>query len=254
MKALLKNITDIPGWVVLGLLLMPGILWLVHEYLPGSEPGLQHTGLFVFYLDFYSGLAGVANWFWVLLPYVLYWLVRLRPGAGQARDSMSLGLAALKGDLASINGLLDKGADINQQDSAGRTPLYLTSCNDRVEIVKQLLEAGAKVDIADKRSGFRPLHCSAKQGNAGITELLIRYGANVDAQSLQGETPLHLAVVNGHPAVVVILLKYLAKVEICDTQGKTPMQYAELNRNTEIAELIREHMSDTWAYLQLANS
>ena len=92
-----------------------------------------------------------------------------------------------------------------------------------------LLDAGAEVDVTDLRFGYRPLHFSARKGNAGVNELLVRHGADLDAQSLRGKTALHLAVINGHSAVVTILLKYLARVDICDSYNKLPLQYAEAN-------------------------
>lgn len=254
MKALFRHTAVLLGWLVLGLALVPGILWLVHEYLPAAAPGLQDTGLFVFYLDFYSGQVGVSSWLWVLAPYLLYLLARSRPVARQPRDCTPLGLAAFKGDTARINALLGKGADINQQDRVGRTALHLAALHERVDVVRMLLDAGAEVDVTDQRFGYRPLHFSARKGNAGVSELLVRHGADLDAQSLRGKTALHLAVINQHPAVVTILLKYLARVDICDSNNKTPLQLAETSGHTEIVGLIREHVSDTWAYLQLVNS
>ncbi len=254
MKVLLGIVADLLGWLVLGLALMPAILWLVHEYLLAGTPGLQKTGLFVFYLDFYSGLAGISGWLWVLAPYLLYLLVRPRPDTSEPQDCTPLGLAASRGDIESIKTLLGKAVDLNCQDRAGRTPLHLAALNERVDVVSALLEAGADVDATDEQFGCRPLHLSARQGHAGVSELLVRYGADLDARSLRGETALHLASINGQPAVVTILLKYLAQVDICDSNGTTPLQYAETNGNAEIADLIREHMSDTWAYLQLENS
>jgi ankyrin repeat protein len=78
--------------------------------------------------------------------------------------------------------------------------------------------------------------------------------ADVDDWSLRGETALHLAVINAHPAIVTILLKYLARVDPRDLNNKTPLQYAEADGKSEIVDLIQEHVSDTWACLQLVNS
>lgn len=254
MKALFRHAAVLLGWLVLGIALVPGILWLVHEYLLAAAPGPQDTGLFVYYLDFYSGQAGISGWLWVLAPYLLYLLVRSRPAARQSWGCTPLGLAAFNGDIIKINELLGKGADINRQDRAGRTALHLAALHERVGVVRMLLDAGAEVDVTDLRFGYRPLHFSARKGNVGVSELLVRHGADLDAQTLRGKTALHLAVINGHPAVVTILLKYLARVDICDSHNRTPLQYAEANGQTEIVGLIREHVSDTWAYLQLVNS
>ncbi len=254
MRALPRQVTELIVWLIPGLALMPGILWLVYEYLQVGVGGQQDAGLLVFYLDFYRGRTGVSSWLWVLVPYLLFLPFRPHSETRRPRGCTPLGLAAFKGDIARIRALLRKGANINRRDRSGRTPLHLAAFSEGVDVVRLLLEAGADVDITDRRFGFRPLHFSARQGDADVSELLVRYGADVDGRSLRGETALHLAVMNAHPAVVTMLLKYLARVDIHDSNNKTPLQYAEADGKSEIVDLIQNHVSDTWAYLQLVNS
>lgn len=252
MKSLFKQAGDLAGWSVLGLILMPGILWLVQGNL---QSGVHTMALLDYYLHFYSGQVGVIHWPWVLVPYLLFLLVRrFRSESQLRRGCTTLGTATFKGDVMKIRALLDKGANINRRDRDGRTPLHLAAFSGRVDVVRLLLDAGAEVDITDRRFGFRPLHFSSQQGDVEVSELLVKYGADLNARSLQGETALHLAVNNAHAEVVTLLLKYLAQVDIRDSNNKTPLQYAEAAGQADIVELIRDHVSDTWAYLQLVNS
>ncbi|GBG58901.1 hypothetical protein CBR_g24252 [Chara braunii] len=57
---------------------------------------------------------------------------------------------ASKGDVAGINELLLKGADVNATDYDLRSALHLAASENRVEAVKMLLERGAKVNARDR--------------------------------------------------------------------------------------------------------
>jgi len=46
--------------------------------------------------------------------------------------------------------LLDRGADINELNIMGQTPLHIAAANGRVDIVKELLKRGADYTITDK--------------------------------------------------------------------------------------------------------
>lgn len=101
--------------------------------------------------------------------------------------------------------LLKSGANINQQDRNGLTPLYvacmysnpykISQCSS-VKIVRLLLKSGADPNIADYRK-FTPLQSSVERAdthsNYKTVRLLIKYGANVNAQNKYLWTPLHFA-------------------------------------------------------------
>ncbi|EGR33296.1 hypothetical protein IMG5_056750 [Ichthyophthirius multifiliis] len=51
------------------------------------------------------------------------------------------------------------------------------------------------------------LHWAAKRGNSQISEVLIKYGADVNSRDIIGRTPLLLAINKGHDEIVQILLE-----------------------------------------------
>ena len=53
--------------------------------------------------------------------------------------------------------------------------------------------------------------------------------ADVNAQTIQGDTPCHLAAYRGNTDVVNLLLEEGADVHICNRQGKTSLQEARAN-------------------------
>lgn len=88
-----------------------------------------------------------------------------------------------------------------------------------VEVLRELLEAGAAVDeVGDgKWEGWPPLHeCVLHQGREDMMDILIQQGANIDVLSAvgwylriytgqMGITPLHLAMKEVNSAAVAKL-------------------------------------------------
>ena len=79
------------------------------------------------------------------------------------------------------------------------------------EITKLLLQNGADVHakLIDSNGNETPLHsaCSVEaDGQKEIVEILIEFGANVNAEDGANWTPLHRAAKNGFDLVVKVLL------------------------------------------------
>eukprot|EP00731_Ephydatia_muelleri_P000419 Em0001g419a len=60
--------------------------------------------------------------------------------------------ASAEGHVASMQLLLDRGAQVNHQDKDGRTPLMEALSEGHVECVRLLLDKGAPVDHQDNVS------------------------------------------------------------------------------------------------------
>jgi hypothetical protein len=69
--------------------------------------------------------------------------------------------------------VLESGGDIT-----GRTPLYLASCNDHVEVARALLDAGATVD-AITNDGCTSLSLAIFHDYRHVARLLIERGASI---------------------------------------------------------------------------
>ena len=120
--------------------------------------------------------------------------------------------------------LIQYGADVYATDDQGRYPIH--SCANSVynneRTLKFLLdEAGKRSDVTLKDFNERtPLHEAAYIRNASNVEVLIAYGADVNAQSRSGLTPLHLTS-RGSP-VWEILVRHGADTTIKNKQGQLP--------------------------------
>jgi len=80
--------------------------------------------------------------------------------------------------------LIDNGANINNQNNNGLTPLHQASKNGLKEIVELLISKGADVNIKNN-AGITPLDVAQQRGQTEIVELLREHGA-AEVQSLHG--------------------------------------------------------------------
>ncbi|GAB7365482.1 hypothetical protein MBLNU230_g6555t1 [Neophaeotheca triangularis] len=135
----------------------------------------------------------------------------LRHGARVSLRSMSGGglmplhQAAVMGQSAMCELLLERGAQVDCSDETMNTPLHYAAACGSVGSVKVLLQAGA--DMGKKTvHGLTPLHWAAHKGHAEAVGLLVSCGAEVNARAAEEATPLHLAANRGHLPAVRLLL------------------------------------------------
>lgn len=89
------------------------------------------------------------------------------------------------------------------------------------------------------------LNYVARQGNAACIELLLKYGAHLNAPGNFGATPLHSASRNGHQSLVKFLLSRPGiEVNIDDDFKWPPLYWAVLNGHHEIVHLLLERKAD----------
>jgi len=121
----------------------------------------------------------------------------------------------------------------------GDTPLHLASAGYRVEIVKQLLAAGADVNASTNHRCSSPLHYAADgyiigpawdpEQQVETIECLLEAGANVNAQDKNGATPLHRAVRTRCASAAHVLLKAGADPTLRNKPGSTAFHLAVQN-------------------------
>lgn len=99
-------------------------------------------------------------------------------------------LAVENNCIESAKWLLQKGADPNQQDASGWTPLFRA------------------IDMEGDSGGQEWVKSGKFPYPADMTELLLKHGANPNVKDKSGESPLRLARHYGHSLVVELLIQY----------------------------------------------
>lgn len=100
--------------------------------------------------------------------------------------------ACIKGDQATVETLLEQGADINTPDNAG---------------VCVCVFVHVRAYIYMLQIGWTPLHEASNHGHEDVVAYLLKHGANINASGMEGDTPLHDAVGNDHFSVSTIMLR-----------------------------------------------
>ena len=150
-----------------------------------------------------------------------------------------LSWAALFGQEAKVRLLIKKGAGIDSKDNQGRTPLFWAVEWGREAIVQFLIEQGAEVNAKDN-NGRTTLSWAAGRGQKAIVQLLIEQGAEVDSKDIDGRTPLSWAAEYGKGAIIQCLIKHGAEADWKDNKGQTPLCWAAKWGEKAIVQLLIE--------------
>jgi ankyrin repeat protein len=81
---------------------------------------------------------------------------------------------------------------------------YAANCKDREEIVKVLLEGGAHPNIRDEKRKT-PMHIAVQNGYYRYVEILLSYGADVNAKDILGNSVLHYVPHSNFPLFKLLI-------------------------------------------------
>ncbi len=107
--------------------------------------------------------------------------------------------------------MIASGADVNQAQPDGTTPLHWAVYRVDRELVNALLRKGARARVVN-RYGATPLAEASRIGNAELTAMLLEAGADANATNEDGQTALMLAARTGNVAVAELLVREGADV------------------------------------------
>jgi ankyrin repeat protein len=122
----------------------------------------------------------------------------------------SLHRAAANGETATVQILLDSGADTNVKDEKGRTPLHYASAK-----VNLLSEGGVDTNAEDENLQ-EAFHNASAKNQHGIVSILLEAGADINKKNKTGETALHVASKLAYYETVYVL----ATTASCDLEAK----------------------------------
>lgn len=158
---------------------------------------------------------------------------RLLETSGARRDTPLISAARHNQDHMAA-ALIAAGANVNARNASDQTALSWAIQNGNCPLAERLL--GAKADVTFTYGGLTALWLAAKGRQLAISELLISYGANVNARDAYFETMLCWAVKRNNGTYIKMLLNGGADPSRTDKLGRDPLTWAALTDNVEIAK------------------
>ncbi|XP_057751676.1 ADP-ribosylation factor GTPase-activating protein AGD3-like isoform X2 [Arachis stenosperma] len=85
--------------------------------------------------------------------------------------------------------------------------------------------------------GSGVLHLACITADAGMVELLLQYGADINACDSKGQTPLHYSITAGNTEAAKVLLMRGANSNAADKEGNTPIKLASQSNSIDAETL-----------------
>ena len=128
--------------------------------------------------------------------------------------------------IESLKWLLTKGADYDKPNKYKLTPLASSIAQERIHMVRFLLENNANPNKVGNHYNQTPLVCAIINNDAAIANLLIIGGADINRQDTYGDTPLMVAVEQAFPNMVKTLIEAEANTHLKNSSGETAWDIA----------------------------
>jgi hypothetical protein len=125
------------------------------------------------------------------------------PNTRNERGQPGLTIAMQEHSLKVARALLARpGVDVNALNQQGESALMMAALKGDLAGAQLLLEHGAKVNL----TGWSPLHYAASGPEPELVQFLLDRGAEIDAASPNGSTPLMMAAQYGAEDSVTLLI------------------------------------------------
>lgn len=167
--------------------------------------------------------------------------------ARESDGSTALHLASANGFTDVVELLLKLGADIDQIDLQGRTPLLRSIEGRDARCFEFLLSMGSKITDRDM-DGLGPWHIAAQEMNIQVLEVLLTYSPEeISSVADDGGTPLYFAARTGYDKTVAFLLEAGADPSIVTHDGLSPLHSAAQTGSLSSVKMLVERGCDVSA-------
>lgn len=136
--------------------------------------------------------------------------------------------------------LCDATAPTDAINRDGLTPLGMACSAANWDLVRFLLERGAKPDCERAQPALVCAAGISDDDSRGV-ELLLKRKVKVDTRDSLGRTALMVAALQGHAAIAAALLDAGAQVGLADSRGTTALMEATRSGSEDVLRLIAAH-------------
>ncbi|HFJ9612664.1 TPA: ankyrin repeat domain-containing protein [Stenotrophomonas maltophilia] len=143
--------------------------------------------------------------------------VRVLRAAGALSKSAG-GAVELKEFLDSIENI----PDLNVLNEKGNSLMHIAAYHGQELVLRELADAGADINVRNKKEGWPPLHCAIYNNSFGCVNALVSMGADVNAQDVDGDTALHIAAAYSIIPVAEMILKAGGDATARNNHGQVP--------------------------------
>ncbi len=131
-------------------------------------------------------------------------------------------VASRAGFEPTVDALLRAGAKVDAKNGFGDTAIMVAALGGHLALVKKLYSRGAEINPV----GWTPLAYAATNGKTEVVRYLLEIGAKPNALSANGTTALMMAVRGGHAETVDLLLAKGADVNLRNQNGASALAWA----------------------------
>ncbi len=149
--------------------------------------------------------------------------------------------AVQRGDIKTLKGMMQEGADITETDDIGNTLLFQAVQGQHVEAVRILIESGY-IDVNHQNSGgYTALMWAVDRNNETIVKLLVENGADVNiCMDDYGWNALFRAVQADKKGMVQLMVDHGADIEMRKKGEENAIDMANRLNNTAMADLLTD--------------
>ena len=155
-----------------------------------------------------------------------------------SRIGSGLMIGAWENNLDLMRLFLSRGADINQVNSNGETPIVLAALRGHLNAVKWLVDRGARINAPNRQ--WSALHYAVFSGHVEVADYLIDQGADIQARTTNGSTVLMMAIYEGREDLARKLIEKGADRSPKNDWGDGAMEWAMRFNHLNIARLVSQ--------------
>jgi ankyrin repeat protein len=149
-------------------------------------------------------------------------------------------LARPKDLVETVKLLKEHGANVNERNKDGETPLHLVCSMGRFEVVKYLIAVGNCCLETCDNHGRTALHVASCFNDVDVVKYLVQNNAALETRDDLGCTALHLASAMGKTEVVKCLSEKGAYVNATSNDGMTALHFAvQFGRVQSVVHLMK---------------